>query len=50
MDIKADLRKRAELIASSLKIAFGGASQVGDLDIARAIAGNINNNGLRARM
>lgn len=45
-DVVADLNRRASVIADSLKTAFGGASQVGPTDIGRAVAGNINNNGL----
>jgi hypothetical protein len=40
------LRCRAWGIAEALKDAFGGASQVAPQDIGRAVAGQINNNGL----
>ena len=45
-DINADLRQRALAIADSLKACFGGRSQVSVADIGRAVAGQINNNGL----
>jgi hypothetical protein len=41
-----DLVVRCSKIANALAVAFGGISQVGELDIARAIAGQFNNNGL----
>lgn len=34
------------IIAEAIKTAFGGASQVGPVDLARAIAGQVRNNGL----
>lgn len=45
-NLVADLNRRAKAIANALKTAFGGTSQVGPTDIGRAVAGNINNNGL----
>lgn len=45
-DLAIDLTRRATIITSALKSAFGGWSQVTPEDIGRAVAGQINNNGL----
>lgn len=45
-DVRADLKRRAGIIADSLVMAFGGASQVSPEDAGHAVAGQIANNGL----
>jgi hypothetical protein len=44
--IRLDLHERSKKIADALAIAFGGSSQVSYQEIGRAVAGQINNNGL----
>src|SRR5208337_3988312 len=45
-EIATDLASRAATIAEALRVAFGGRSQVGPRVLGRAVAGQINNNGL----
>ena len=44
--IIADLRNRAQTIASAMAVAYGGRSQYSPEDLGHAVAGNVRNNGL----
>jgi hypothetical protein len=45
-DPSMELHRRSKVIADSLSMAFGGRSQITDLAIGHAVAGQINNNGI----